>query len=115
MLARMTTVLMAAALAGGLQTKPYRTAAKVASCVASIACALAAGLLCVMLVVILADGPEMAKRAERERSQQIEQENLGFCENFGIYRNTTRFADCAKGLTEVRRRHAERISEPGVL
>jgi hypothetical protein len=97
------------------QAKPYRTAAKVASYVASIACALAAGLLCVMLVVILADGPEMAKRAERERSQQIEQENLAFCEKFGIYRNTTWFADCAKGLTEVRSRHAERISEPGVF
>jgi hypothetical protein len=45
---------------------------------------------------------------EAEKTRAIDEENRGFCGRFGAGPGTTRFAECADALKDVRIRHLQR-------
>jgi hypothetical protein len=88
---------------------------KVASCVGGAALLFAAASLAIMTLYMVVNGPQSAKVAELQTAQEIENENVAFCRKLGVDQDSAKFVICADGLADIRRRHAERQSDPGVL
>jgi len=88
---------------------------KVASCVGSAAFLFAAASLAIVTLYMVVNGPQSAKVAELQTAQEIENENVAFCRKLGVDQDSAKFVTCADGLADIRRRHAERLSDPGVL
>jgi len=63
----------------------------------------------VPIIYTIINGPALRAEAERERVEQIDQENAIFCEKFGMMRGTSAFSTCANDLEGIRKRHEERI------
>jgi hypothetical protein len=99
----------------GFRTNPNRAVRKVASWVGGAAFVVAAGSLCFMLVYAIVNGASLAELAERHKAAEIDQENRWFCQKFGVGPETSAFATCASDLMQIRRRHEERISDPGLI
>jgi hypothetical protein len=55
-------------------------------------------------------GPAMRERAERLKTEQIDQENRALCGKLGIPHGSDRFGACAGILLEARRLHEERLA-----
>src|SRR5262245_12400286 len=79
--------------------------------------ALAAYLLSLAAIcnVIAVNGPQMRAAAEAQEAQIIEAENTAFCSKFGIGPQTSRYAECAKGLAELRARYLQRNVGDSIL
>ena len=88
---------------------------KVAFCVGIAAFLFAAASLAIVALYMVVNGPQSAKVAELQTAREIENENVAFCRKLGVDQNSAKFVTCADGLADIRRRHAERLSEPGVL
>ena len=88
---------------------------KVASCVGSAVFLFAAASLAIVTLYMVVNGPQSAKVAELQTAQEIENENVAFCRKLGVDQDSAKFVTCANGLADIRRRHAERLSDPGVL
>jgi hypothetical protein len=71
----------------------------------------AAVLLTALCLYLVTEGSALRRRVEQMRLEEISQENDLFCKKIGMARGTDAFATCASDLAEVRRRHANRISE----
>jgi hypothetical protein len=54
--------------------------------------------------------PTMWRAAERLKAEQVDQEDRIFCEKFRMPPGSESFAACVTYLTEVRRRHGDRIA-----
>jgi hypothetical protein len=54
--------------------------------------------------------PTMWRAAERLKAEQVDQENRIVCEKFRMPPGSESFAACVTYLTEVRRRHGDRIA-----
>jgi len=65
--------------------------------------------------VIAVNGPQMRAAAEAHEAQIIEEENTAFCSKFGIGHQTSRYADCANGLAEIRARYLQRNLGDSIL
>ena len=88
---------------------------KVAFCVGIAAFLFAAASLAIVALYMVVNGPQSAKVAELQTAQEIENENVAFCRKLGVDQDSAKFVTCADGLADIRRRHAERLSDPGVL
>ena len=88
---------------------------KVASYVGSAVFLFATASLAIVMLYMVVNGPQSAKVAERQTAQEIENENVAFCRKLGVDRDSAKFVTCADGLADIRGRHAERLSDPGVL
>jgi hypothetical protein len=53
-------------------------------------------------------GPQIHAANEAQKARAIDEENQAFCSRFGVGPGTTRFAECATALRDVRVRHDER-------
>jgi hypothetical protein len=73
----------------------------------SIAFAAAVSAFAVWAIVF---APSMWRAAERLKAEQVDQENGIFCEKFQMPPGSEHFAACVTYLTEVRRRHGDRIA-----
>jgi hypothetical protein len=89
----------------------YQAATQIASWAVAAAFVFAMASRGVMLFLATVSGPKAAKAAGAHKAQQIEQENPIFC---SASTKTGAFVTCVSDLAEVRRRHAERLSEQGV-
>jgi hypothetical protein len=65
--------------------------------------------------LIVINGPQMRAAAEVEEARVIEEENQAFCGRFGIAPETSRYAQCAAGLAEIRARHLQRSAADPIL
>jgi hypothetical protein len=54
--------------------------------------------------------PTMWRAAELLKTEQVDQEDRIFCEKFRMPPSSESFATCVMYLTEVRRRHGDRIA-----
>ena len=77
-------------------------------------------LLCVMAlaalgVLVAINGPQVRAAAEAEEARLVEEENRAFCSKFGIGPESSRYAECAAGLTEIRARHLQRSVSDFIL
>jgi hypothetical protein len=61
--------------------------------------------LCVLLAI---NGPQIRAAAEAEEARLVQEENRAFCSRFGICPETSRYAECAAGLMEIRARYLRR-------
>jgi hypothetical protein len=80
----------------------------------ALAAALAAGLIAMALLGVIY-GPVIRQNVERATAEEIAQENRVFCEKFGMGPATSAFASCVGALTEIRRRHEERLMPDSIL
>ena len=62
------------------------------------------------LYAIFVTGPEMRAAAQQQLVQTTLDENLAFCEKFGMRVGSSEFALCSQELTIVRQKQAERDS-----
>jgi hypothetical protein len=74
--------------------------------------AVSLAVLCSLLVI---NGPQIRAAAEAEEARVIDEENRAFCSKFGIDPATSRFAECAVGLMEIRARHLQRSGSDFIL
>ena len=88
---------------------------KVAFCIGIAAFLFAAASLAIVALYMVVNGPQSAKVAELQTAREIENENVAFCRKLGVDQDSAKFVTCADGLADIRRRHAERLSDPGVL
>jgi hypothetical protein len=88
---------------------------KIASFVGSAAFLFAAASLAIAALYMVVNGPQLAKVADLQSAQEIENENVAFCRKLGLDQDSAKFVTCADGLADIRRRHAERLSDPGFL
>jgi hypothetical protein len=75
-------------------------------------CVISLVALCVLLAI---NGPQIRAAAEAEEAHLVEEENRAFCGKFGIGPETSRYAECAAGLTEIRARHLQRSVSDSIL
>jgi hypothetical protein len=61
--------------------------------------------VCGLLVV---NGPQIRAAAEAEEARVVAEETKAFCSKFGIGPETSRYAQCAAELTEIRALHLAR-------
>jgi hypothetical protein len=61
--------------------------------------------VCGLLVI---NGPQLRAVAEAEEARLVADENRAFCSKFGIGPETSRYAQCAAELREIRARHLAR-------
>lgn len=61
--------------------------------------------LCGLLAI---NGPQIRAAVEAKEALMVEEENRAFCSKFGIGPGTSRYAQCAAELTEIRARHLQR-------
>jgi hypothetical protein len=57
-----------------------------------------------------ANGPTLWSTAQRLKAEQLQQEDLMFCERFRMPHGSESFATCVVNLTEIRRRHGDRLA-----
>jgi hypothetical protein len=76
--------------------------------------AYAVSLLAVCGLIVI-NGPQMRAAAEAEEARVIEEENQAFCGRLGIGPETSRYAQYAAGLAEVRARHLQRRTGDSIL
>jgi hypothetical protein len=72
----------------------------------TIVLALAVGSLAVYAIV---SAPAALRTVERVKAEQIRLEDLEHCEKFRMPPGSEAFATCVADLTELRRRHRDRI------
>jgi len=53
---------------------------------------------------------ELRAAASAQIAQEIDEESKTFCRKFGFDPETVRHAECADDLSEIRRRHQQRIA-----
>lgn len=75
-------------------------------------CVISLVVLCVLLAI---NGPQIRAAAEAEQARLVEEENRAFCRKFGVGPETSRYAECAAGLTEIRARHLQRNVSDSIL
>jgi hypothetical protein len=68
------------------------------------------GILSVFAVHATLYAPTMWAAAERLKAEQIAQEDKLFCERFRMDQTAESFATCSGYLSEMRRRHADRLN-----
>jgi hypothetical protein len=61
------------------------------------------------------NGPQIRAAAEAHEARLVEEENRAFCGKFGIDPGTTRYAECAAGLADIRARTLERSASNSIL
>jgi hypothetical protein len=73
--------------------------------------------LAVFGVMLFRHANQVRATAEALIAEEIAQENRAFCGKFVAAAETARHAECASGLSEIRKRHQERIASDmiGVL
>src|SRR5262245_57242130 len=78
--------------------------------------ALAAYVLSLVAVsgLIVINGPQMRAAAEAQEARIVEEENRVFCGKFGINPGTSRYAECAAGLANIRARALERSASNSI-
>jgi hypothetical protein len=62
------------------------------------------------LYAVFVTGPDMRAAAQKQLAQTTLNENLAFCEKFGMRVGSSEFALCSQELTIVRQKQAERDS-----
>jgi hypothetical protein len=62
------------------------------------------------LYAIFVTGPDMRAAAHQQLAQTTSDENLAFCEKFGMRAGSSEFALCSQELAIVRQKQAERDS-----
>jgi hypothetical protein len=72
-------------------------------------------ILAFVVVWLTINGPALRQAADRQRAEQIDQENTLYCEKFGMTRGTGNFDKCAGYLEEIRRRQTDRINADSIL
>ena len=72
----------------------------------AIVLAMAVGSLAVYAIV---SAPAALRTAERVKAEQIRLEDREYCEKFRMPPGTEAFATCVADLTELRRRHGDRV------
>lgn len=70
------------------------------------------GLL-VFFFAVVRYGTEGRELARVQWTSEIERESQAFCRKFGIAPESSRFAECAADLSEIRRLHEERLAKEG--
>jgi hypothetical protein len=75
--------------------------------VGALLCALAT---LVLLSAAVIHGQGARASAERSSAIAIEEENRTFCASLGLIQTTEVYQRCADGLTDIRRRHEERLN-----
>jgi len=83
--------------------------------VSRAAAAVYVGVLAVVVIWLIINGPGMREAAERQRTELIDQENTLFCEKFGMARGTDNFAKCAVYLDDIRKRQTDRLNADSIL
>lgn len=68
--------------------------------------------VCGLLAV---NGPQIRAAAEAEQARVIAEENEAFCNRFGLGPETSRYAQCAAELTEIRALHLQRHFSDSIL
>jgi len=63
-----------------------------------------------LAILLIAHAPTMRAAAERLKAEQTDEENRMFCQKFHMASDTESFATCVGYLTEIRRRHGERLA-----
>jgi hypothetical protein len=66
--------------------------------------------LVVFGVMLLRHANEMRAAAEALIAEEIARENRAFCGKFVAAAETARQAECASGLSEIRKRHQDRVA-----
>jgi hypothetical protein len=77
-------------------------------------------IACVLSLVALAgligiNGPQIRAEAEAREARIVGEENRAFCGKFGIDAGTSRYAECAAGLADIRARALERSASDSIL
>jgi hypothetical protein len=75
-----------------------------------LVCGLLALSFATLVFAVQRHGPELRAAAEAQRTKEIDRENKAFCRRFGIDPGTARYAECAQGLLEIRKRHEQRVT-----
>jgi hypothetical protein len=68
-------------------------------------CVIVPVALCILLAI---NGPQIRAAADAEAARLVEEENRAFCSKFGIGPETSRYAECAAGLMDIRARYLQR-------
>jgi hypothetical protein len=61
------------------------------------------------------NGTQIRSGAEAHEARIVEKENRAFCSKFGIDPGTSRYAECAAGLANIRARALERSASNSIL
>jgi hypothetical protein len=69
-----------------------------------------AAAVCALAIYAVVEAPAAWRTAERFKAEQIQQEDRTYCGKFGMPPGSESFAACATDLTEIRRRHGDRIA-----
>jgi hypothetical protein len=64
--------------------------------------------VCGLLIIY---GPQIRAAIEAEKARAIGEDDRAFCAKFGIGPETTRYAECAAALRDVRSRHDQRSAD----
>jgi hypothetical protein len=75
-------------------------------------CAISLVTLCGLLAI---NGPQIRAAAAAHEARIVEEENRAFCGKLGIDPGTTRYAECAAGLADIRARALERSTSDSIL
>jgi len=62
-------------------------------------------------IIILIPTLQLEAVAERQRAEEISDENKHYCEKWGLHAGTKDHANCTMDLDEIRARHEQRIVE----
>jgi hypothetical protein len=77
--------------------------------------AVASGSVVALCTLLAIKGPEIRAAADAQEARTIDQENRAFCSQLGVGPETSRYADCAAGLMEIRERHLKRNFRDSIL
>lgn len=97
-----------------LPARPYQMAEGASWLRRGLLAAYLVSLVAVCSVLVI-NGPQIRAAAEAQEALVIEEENKAFCSEFGIGRETSRYAQCAAGLKEIRVRHLQRSVSDSIL
>jgi hypothetical protein len=79
------------------------------------AAAVSIAAIVVIAAWLLINGRVLQAAAAHETADQINKENVLFCQKFGMPRGTGDFAKCAGYLDEIRNRQTERLNSDSIL
>ena len=72
-------------------------------------------LLVAFCALLAVNGPQLRAAAEAQEAQIVEAENKAVCSKLGIGLNTSRYAEYAAGLAEIRARYLQRSLADSIL
>jgi hypothetical protein len=67
------------------------------------------------LYAIFVTGPAVRAAAQANLEKTLSEENLAFCEKFGMRAGSSEFAACSQELIAIRKKQTDRDSEAGML